>query len=83
MFYLVLHPIRKVLFITDRKRSLGQGNIFAPVGHSVHREGSASVHAGIPPYPPQSRPTGGHPQEQAPPRNRQTPHLPAAVHAGR
>ena len=24
-------------FITTRKRSLGQGNIFAPVCHSVHR----------------------------------------------
>ena len=24
-------------FITARKRSLGQGNIFAPVCHSVHR----------------------------------------------
>ena len=40
--------IRSKVF-TDRKRSLGQGNIFAPVCHSVHREGSASVHAGIPP----------------------------------
>ena len=36
--------------ITARKRSLGQGNIFAPVCHSVHRGGgSASVHARIPP----------------------------------
>ena len=30
------------------QRSCGQGNIFTPVCHSVHRGGSASVHAGIP-----------------------------------
>ena len=35
---------------TAHKRSLGQGNIFTPVCHSVHMGGggSASVHAGIP-----------------------------------
>ena len=33
------------------QRSCGQGNIFTPVCHSVHREGSASVHGGIPPPP--------------------------------
>ena len=33
------------------QRSCGQGNIFAPVCHSVHRGSSASVYAGIP-YPP-------------------------------
>ena len=32
------------LFITARKRSLGQGNIFTPVCHSVHR-GVLSQHA--------------------------------------
>ena len=31
------------------QRSCGQGNIFTPVCHSVHRGVSASVHAGIPP----------------------------------
>ena len=30
----------QVVFITARKRSLGQGNIFTPVCHSVHRGGS-------------------------------------------
>ena len=36
--------------ITARKRSLRQGNIFAPVCHSAHRRGgSTSVHAGKPP----------------------------------
>ena len=51
------------------QRSCGQGNIFAPVCHSVHGgEGvSASVHAGIP--PPRADTT---PQEQAPP-GEQTP----------
>ena len=29
----------KITFITARKRSLGHGDIFAPVCHSVHREG--------------------------------------------
>ena len=33
------------------QRSCGQGNIFTPVCHSVHRGGSASMHAGIPPPP--------------------------------
>ena len=33
-------PVKCVLgFITARKRSLGQGNIFTPVCHSVHRGG--------------------------------------------
>ena len=35
------------------QQSCGQGNIFTPVCHSVHRGVSASVHAGIP--PPRSR----------------------------
>ena len=38
------------------QRSCGQGNIFTPVCHSVHRGGSASVHAGMPtprPDPPE------------------------------
>ena len=29
--------------ITVRKRSLGQGNIFAPVCHSVHRGGGGTA----------------------------------------
>ena len=29
----------KLRFVTARKRSLGQGNIFTPVCHSVHRGG--------------------------------------------
>ena len=54
-----------MLIITARKRSLGQGNIFAPVCHSVHR-GSASVHAGI--HPPAKETT--HPRR---PPSRPTP----------
>ena len=66
------------------QQSCGQGNIFTPVCHSVHR-GSASVHAGIPPTnPPEGRPPGRqtplggrppgsrHPLGGRPPR-RQTP----------
>ena len=49
------------------QRSCGQGNIFTPVCNSVHRGGSASVHAGIPHPSPQTRP----PQDQTPPE--QTP----------
>ena len=43
-------------YIYRPQRSCGQGNIFTPVCHSVHRGegGSASVHAGIP--PPDTRP---------------------------
>ena len=73
------------LLITARKRSLGQGNIFAPVCHSVHR----------------GEYLGRYPQAGTPPSTgRYTPHSPArytspgqvhplgrypleAVHAGR
>ena len=51
------------VIITTRKQSLGQGNIFAPVCHSVHRGGEI-------PDPPGSR----HPPwEQNPPVTRYTP----------
>ena len=43
--------------ITPRKRSLGQGNIFAPVCHSVH---GGSTWAGTPPW-------AGTPQAGTPP----------------
>ena len=52
------------LFITARKRSLRQGNIFTPVCHSVHRGGLPSRRpplAGSPPgrrHPPAGRPPG-------------------------
>ena len=55
---------------TTRKRSLGQGNIFAPVCHSVHR---GSTWAGT------------HPQAGIPPLGRYTPWAgtpPQSVHAG-
>ena len=56
---------------TARRRSLGQGNIFAPVCHSVHR-GSASVHSQIPhtnPPPPgaDTPPGTRYSPEQTPP----------------
>ena len=38
-----MHSLTLFCFITARKRSLGQGNIFAPVCHSVH--GGVSQHA--------------------------------------
>ena len=53
---------------TTRKRSLGQGNIFTPVCHSVHGGGSVSVHAGIPPPPGPCTP-----QDHAPPRDHAPP----------
>ena len=40
---------------------LRQGNVFTPVCHSVHKGGSASVHAGIDPL-------GRHPPGQTPPQ---------------
>ena len=56
------------LFIfTARKRSLGQGNIFAPVCHSVHRGG---VHGQVPPgqvhHPGQVNPSAGTPPGRYP-----------------
>ena len=52
------------------QRSCGQGNIFTPVCHSVHRGGvSASVHAGIP------HPPSRHPLEQTPPQSRHPPRV--------
>ena len=53
------------------KRSLGQCNIFTPVCHSVHRGGSVSVHAGLPPYPPRTSHTT---PSTKPPWNRHTTH---------
>ena len=54
-------------FITVRKRSSGQGNIFSSVCQEFcSRGGSASVHAGI------------SPSDQAPPPPEQTPLLPSA-----
>ena len=74
------------MIITARKRSLGQGNIFTPVCHSVHRVGSASVHAGIPP-PQDHAPQGTmHPPVPCTPRDHPPPetmHPPGAEHAGR
>ena len=48
-----------------------EGYVFTPVCHSVHRGGSASVHAGIPHTPP---PGPGTPPEQTPPWNQALPH---------
>ena len=36
MFQAVIRDVMYSTFFTTRKRSLGQGNIFAPVCHSVH-----------------------------------------------
>ena len=62
--------------ITARKRTLGQGNIFAPVCHSVHRGGV--VPGQLPPsgrYTPPSRyiPLGRYPQRVQLPPGRYTP----------
>ena len=63
--------------ITARKRSLGQGNIFAPVCYSVHR--GPSTWAGTPNPPRQV-----HPPRQVQPPGRYTPlagtHPPGQVH---
>ena len=58
------------------QRSCGQGNIFTPVCHSVHRGGgvSASVHPGIP-HPPGADTPGEQipPGADTPPRSRHHP----------
>ena len=52
------------------------------VSHSVHRGGSASVHAGIPPHPPPrtSPPRAGTPRADPPPPGADSP---CTVHTGR
>ena len=69
--------------ITARKRSLGQGNIFAPVCHSVHRGG---VPGQLPPPPGQVHsPQQVHPPGQVPPTGTTPPrqvHPPAGTPPG-
>ena len=59
------------------QRSCGQGYIFKPVCHSVHRAaGSASVHAGMPPHTPpgaDTLPPDQTPPEQTPPPQAEPP----------
>ena len=67
-----LHVFRYIF--TARKRGLGQGNIFAPVCHSVHggEGGEGSTWAGTPP-PMQVLPKQVHPLGQVHPPGRYTP----------
>ena len=72
-FILIAFLLINFIF-TARKRSLGQGNIFAPVCHSVHRGGvSRQVHpqAGTPPG--QAQPPGQVNPRQVHPLGRYTP----------
>ena len=76
--------------IITGRNEVGPGNVFTDVYDSVHRGGSASVHAGIPPEeqtppspttrsrPPESRPP--HPQEQTPPPPGADPPTPRSRH---
>ena len=51
LYYKVLHSSKgrsNTLVITARKRSLGQGNIFAPACHSVHGGGGTWSRWGVP-----------------------------------
>ena len=58
-----------ILFITARKRSLGQGNIFSSVCQEFCTHGgSASVHAGI-------HPLGADPSKPGIPLDQASPHL--------
>ena len=57
--------LNNLYIITARKRSLGQGNVFTPVSHSVH---GARVYTTQAKHPPDRHPTG-----QTPPPPRQTP----------
>ena len=56
--------------ITARKRSLGQGNIFTPVCHSVHRGEYLGRYPPGPGTPPRTKYT---PQDQVPPPGPGTP----------
>ena len=78
-----IHNVRIAIHFYRPQRSCGQGNIFTPVCHSVHRGGSASVHAAMPPPTKETPPScqgdppkggtpteGGPPKKEAPPRRR-------------
>ena len=77
-----VHILLECMLVTTRKRSLGQGNIFTPVCHSVHKGG---VPGQVPPSPGQVHPPGTPPGRFTPggryTSGRYTP--PGAVHAGR
>ena len=93
------HKSHLVKLFTARKWSLGQGNIFAPVCHSVHRggvPGQVPLWDQPPPRDQVHHPSGTRytppvpgtpaPPDQVPPWNRYPPdqvHPPGAVHAGR
>ena len=64
------HPyaIKINMIFTACKRSLGQGNIFAPVCHSVHRGGRGSTWTGTP-----SGTSGRYPPAGTHPPGRYTP----------
>ena len=60
-----------IFLVTARKRSLGQGNIFAPVCHSVHRGGVCLSACWDTTPLEQTPPWSRHPpQEQTPPGSR-------------
>ena len=63
-----------VAFFAACKRSLGQGNVFTPVCHSVHRRGAGGLPNPLPPVvdrPPLGRPPWG--RVGRPPPRMQTP----------
>ena len=86
-------PAMALFIFTARKRSLGQGNIFTPVCHSVHRGGGLpQCMLGYHPTTAGTRhiPWSRHPPDQAPPTPPGTRHPPGpgtlppgAEHAGR
>ena len=73
---MVYHVIGRILFPGANcyrlQRSCGQGNIFTPVCHSVHRGESASVHAEIPHPPGADTPQSRHPLEHTHPTGADT-----------
>ena len=68
-------PLQLLLNIYWPQRSCGQGNIFTPVCHSVHRGGLPQCMLG---YTPPTRPLtpGADPRDQTPPQE-QTPPTPS------
>ena len=68
-YYEVSFLLRDDTSFSARKRSLGQGNVFTPVYHSVHREGRGSVWRRplLDRDPPEQRPPGQRPPGQRPP----------------
>ena len=81
MWVLAVTELFSVAFNYYRpQRSCGQGNIFTPVCHSVHKGGLPQCMLGYHPHPPEQTPAGSRPPWQQTPPREQTPSPPRTRH---